>query len=52
MPMMPTSLLSAIEGALRRPNQDRRMIVEFRHSFDENMTRFGVNVISEGSLHD
>jgi hypothetical protein len=54
MPMMPTSLLSAIEDALRRPNQDRPLIGEFRHLFDENTINFGANMTKapEGSLHD
>jgi hypothetical protein len=54
MPMMPTSLLSAIEDALGRPNQVRLVIGEFRHLFDENTINSGANVTNapEGSLHD
>jgi hypothetical protein len=54
MPMMPTSLLSAISDALRLSDHDRPMIGEFRRLFGANTTNVGANMISapEGSLHD
>lgn len=54
MPMMPTSLLSAIGDALRLSNHDRPMIGEFRRLLGANTANVGANVINttEGSLHD